>query len=105
MHAIHHMTFQQWTDGISARVRVAVPGVLVKRKIDDVCRLVYGPKECQLHAVSENAATFVTLRRDTFGLRPSCRRLTIEAGSEDQIAVQIIGWFKQESDKTGLLSR
>lgn len=89
------MTFQQWTDAISARVRLAIPEVLVKRKIDDICRLVYGPKECQLHAVSDNLATFVTLRRDTFSSRPSCRRLRIEPGSEDQIAVQIIGWFAQ----------
>jgi hypothetical protein len=89
------MTFQQWTDSISARVRVAIPDVMVKRKIDDLCRWVYGPKECQVHAVSETLAAFVTLRRDAGTSKPLCRQLRIEAGSEDQVAAQIIGWFER----------
>jgi hypothetical protein len=95
MHASCRMTFQQWTDSISARVRLAIPGVMVKRKIDDLCRWVYGPKECQVHALSETLAAFVALRRDTAGAKPSCRRLKIEAGSEEQIAAQIIGYFER----------
>lgn len=68
---------------------------MVKRKIDDLCRWVYGPKECQIHVVSETIAAFVTLRRDARPSKPLCRQMKIEAGSEDQVAAQIIGYFER----------
>jgi hypothetical protein len=88
------MTFDEWTDEIATRVTVAMPDVYVKRKIDDVCRWIYGAKECQLHAVSESLAAFVALRRDgLFTNSPISCQVTIAPGSEEEVARRIIGWF------------
>jgi hypothetical protein len=88
------MTFDEWADEIAARVRTAVPDVNLKRKVDDVCRWIHAGKECQLHAVSDSLAAFVALRRDGFFTEcPFTCHLPIAAGSEEEIARRIVGWF------------
>ena len=88
------MTFDEWADGIALRVTAAVPEVYLKRKIDDVCRWIHAGKECQLHAVSDSQAAFVVLRRDgVFTDSPFSCHIAIAAGSEDEVARRIIGWF------------
>ena len=88
------MTFDEWADGIAVRVIAAVPDVSLKRKVDDVCRWIHAEKECQLHAVSESQAAFVVLRRQgMFTNSPFSCDIPITAGSEEEVARRIIGWF------------
>jgi hypothetical protein len=88
------MTFDEWADRIALHVVKAVPDVNVKRKLDDVCRWIHSGKECQLHAVSESQAAFVALRRDgMFTDCPFSCHIAIAAGSEEDVARRIIGWF------------
>ena len=88
------MTFDEWADDIGTRVTAAVPDVNVKRKIDDLYRWIHAGKECQIYAVSDSLAAFVVLRRD--GLATVCPftcHVEISAGSEEDVARRIIGWF------------
>lgn len=88
------MTFEEWTDGIATRVVAAVPDVSLKRKIDDVCRWIHAERECQVHALSDSLAAFVALRREgMFTDSPFSCQIAIGAGSEEEVARRIIGWF------------
>ena len=64
------MTFEEWATQIDTRVVQAVPGVSVKRKIDDLFRWIHNGRECQVLALSESAAAFVALRRNGPQRRP-----------------------------------
>jgi hypothetical protein len=88
------MTFDEWAHEIDVRVVAAVPGVSVKRKIDDLCRWIHAGKECQVHMLSDSVATFVALRRN--GVITDCSfscRIPIAPHSEDEVASRIIGWL------------
>lgn len=88
------MTFDEWADGIDARVAAQVPGVTVKRKFDDMRRWIHGGKECQIHALSESTATFVLLGTHTAALyRPFACHIPIAYRSEEETAAKIIRWF------------
>lgn len=88
------LTFDQWAEAIGMRVSEAVPNVNLKRKIEDVYRWTYRDRECQLHAVSDNTATFVVLfcgERRLLLQRPSS--IEIDGSTQDEVASRIIGWF------------
>lgn len=88
------MTFEEWAHEIGARVAVAVPGVSVKRKVDDLCRWIHNGKECQVHAVTESVAAFVALERN--GIMTDCSfscRIPIAAASREEVATRIVGWL------------
>lgn len=90
----HSMTFEEWAHEIDARVVAALPGVNVKRKVDDLCRWIHAGKECQLHAVSDSIAAFVELRRN--GIMTDCSfscHIAIAADSKEEVANRIIGWL------------
>ena len=88
------MTFEEWAREIDVRVAAEVPGVNVKRKVDDLCRWIRNGKECQVHAVSDSVAAFVALSRN--GIITDCSfscRIAIAAASKDDVASRIIGWL------------
>lgn len=88
------MTFEEWSHEIDVRVVAAVPGVSVKRKLDDLCRWIHNGKECQVHAVSESVAAFVALQRN--GIMTDCSftyRIPIAAASREEVASRIVGWL------------
>jgi hypothetical protein len=89
------MTFEEWATQIDTRVVQAVPGVSVIRKIDDLFRWIHNGRECQVLALSESAAAFVSLRRN--GAITDCSfscRIAIAPASEEQVACSIIGWLQ-----------
>ena len=89
------MTFDEWAQEIDVRVAAAVPGVSVKRKVEDLCRSIHAGKECQLHALSDTVAAFVALRRN--GIITDCLfscRIPISAHSKDEVASRVIGWLE-----------
>ncbi len=88
------MTFEEWAHEIDVQVAAALPGVNVKRKVDDLCRWIHDGKECQVHALSDSVAAFVTLRRS--GIITNCTfscRIPIEPRSKEVVASRIIGWL------------
>lgn len=88
------MTFEEWACEIDHRVAAAVPGVNVKRKVDDLCRWIRNGKECQVHAVSDSVAAFVALRRN--GIITDCSfscRIAIAPNSRDEVASRIVCWL------------
>ena len=88
------MTFEEWAHEIDERVAAAVPGVNVKRKVDDLCRWIHNGKECQVHAVSDSVAAFVALRRN--GIMTDCSftcRIPIATTSKEEVASRIVGWL------------
>lgn len=89
------MTFDEWADEIGIRVSAAVPGVNVKRKVDDLYRWILAGKECQVYAVSDELAAFVALRRDgMLTICPFTCHVLIAPASQEEIARRIIGWFE-----------
>ena len=91
------MTFDEWADDIVQRVTAAVPGVGIKRKIDDLYRLIYAGKECQMHAMSDSRAAFVALRTVETGASvcPLSMQVAIARESEEEVAGRIIGWLER----------
>lgn len=88
------MTFDEWADHIALRVSAAVPGVDIKRKVEDLCRLIYRGKECQVHAVSDSSAAFVALRVESGTVTcPLSTHVRIGSDSEEEVARRIIGWL------------
>lgn len=88
------MTFDEWARHIDARITAEVPGVNVKRTIDDLCRWIRGGKECHVHAVSDSVATFAALRRN--GIMTDCSfscRIAITPDSEEEVVTRIVGWL------------
>jgi endogenous inhibitor of DNA gyrase (YacG/DUF329 family) len=89
------VTFDEWADRIGIAVMRAYPHCSVKRKLDDMYRWAYGAKECQLHAVNESHATFISIRRETAWPRvpeaPYC--VQISEQTQLEIAGRIIRWF------------
>lgn len=94
------LTFDQWAQAICSYVREAYPEACVKHKFDDVYRWTYGGRECQVHALSEDAAAFIVLhctQRPAIARRPE--RVSIAQATQAGIARRIIGWFKEQSNE------
>jgi hypothetical protein len=92
------MSFDEWSYEITAHVFAALPGVRVKRKVDDLCRWIRDEKECQVHAVSDSVAAFVALRRN--GIITDCSfacHIAITADSKEEVASRIVGWLASAS--------
>jgi hypothetical protein len=91
------LSFDQWAEHIGSVVRQAFPQCRFKRKLDDVYRWAYGAKECQLYAISDEQATFVTLIRDTIqpNIANAHDRVPINERTSEEIAYRIIRWFER----------
>lgn len=88
------MTFEEWAREIDVQVVAAVPGVNVKRKVEDLCRWISNGRECQVHMISDSVAAFVALRRN--GIITDCSfscRIPIGSHSREEVASRIIGWL------------
>lgn len=88
------MTFEEWAGEIDVRVAACLPGVNVKRKVDDLRRWIHHGKECQVLAVSDSVAAFVALRRN--GIMTDCSfscRIAIVPNSREEVVSRIVGWL------------
>lgn len=74
-----------------------MPDACFKRRVDDVCRIIRGANECQLHATSDEFARFVALRRDLPRDKGSVHTLhvRIAAVSEEELTRRIVGWLRR----------
>ena len=89
------LTFDEWAHAIGTHVLEAVPQASMKGKIDDVYRWRYAGRECQVHAISDGTATFITLectRRVAVMRRPES--VAIAEQTQADVAQRIIGWFR-----------
>ncbi|HET7815621.1 MAG TPA: hypothetical protein VFL13_14740 [Candidatus Baltobacteraceae bacterium] len=94
---LYGVTFDDWADDIAKRVTAEMPGARFKRRADDICRIIHGANECQLHASSDEFARFVALRRGEPADRGFVHTLQVRIGaiSEDDLARRIIGWLRR----------
>jgi hypothetical protein len=88
------MTFDEWSYEITARVFAELPGVRVKRKVDELCRWIRDGKECQVHALSDSVAAFVALQRN--GIMTDCSfscNFAMTDDSKEEVVSRILGWL------------
>jgi hypothetical protein len=91
------VTFDDWADDIARRVSAEMPDARFKRRVDDVCRIIHGANECQLHATSDEFARFVALRRGERTEQGLVHTLhvRIAAVSEEELTRRIVGWLRR----------